>query len=92
MPTLNWIGKEAVVKHHKDVPFRLLEPMPELSLPAGNCGGFQCCRLTAEPPFDAPPGPAGPKLSYAAANRMEGRAARQGTSFRQTSVRRRCRR
>ncbi|MEO7252892.1 MAG: hypothetical protein ABIZ64_01490 [Casimicrobium sp.] len=33
MPTLNWIGKEAVVKHHKDVPFRLLEPVPELSLP-----------------------------------------------------------
>jgi adenine-specific DNA-methyltransferase len=31
MPTLNWIGKEAVVKHHKDVPFRLLEPVPELS-------------------------------------------------------------
>ncbi len=34
MPTLNWIGKEAVVKHHKDVPFRLLEPASELSLPA----------------------------------------------------------
>ncbi|HBP5584191.1 TPA: site-specific DNA-methyltransferase [Pseudomonas aeruginosa] len=31
MPTLNWIGKEAVVKHHKDVPFRLLEPVVELS-------------------------------------------------------------
>ncbi|KGV09096.1 site-specific DNA-methyltransferase [Burkholderia pseudomallei] len=31
MPTLNWIGKEAVIKHHKDVPFRLLEPVPELS-------------------------------------------------------------
>ncbi len=31
MPTLNWIGKEAVVKHHKDVPYRLLEPVPELS-------------------------------------------------------------
>jgi adenine-specific DNA-methyltransferase len=31
MPTLNWIGKDAVVKHHKDVPFRLLEPAPELS-------------------------------------------------------------
>lgn len=30
MPTLNWIGKEAVVKHHKEVPFRLLEPMPGL--------------------------------------------------------------
>ncbi len=31
MPTLNWIGKSAVVNHHKDVPFRLLEPVPELS-------------------------------------------------------------
>ena len=31
MPTLNWIGKDAVVRHHKEVPFRLLEPVPELS-------------------------------------------------------------
>lgn len=31
MPTLDWIGKAAVVKHHKDVPYRLLEPVPELS-------------------------------------------------------------
>jgi hypothetical protein len=31
MPTLNWIGKEAVVKHHKEVPFRLLEPVSDLS-------------------------------------------------------------
>ena len=31
MPSLNWIGKDAVVTHHKDVPFRLLEPVPELS-------------------------------------------------------------
>ena len=38
MPTLNWIGKEAVVKHHKDVPFRLLEPVPELSLPSPASG------------------------------------------------------
>lgn len=30
MPSLNWIGKDAVVKHHKDVPFRLLEQVPEL--------------------------------------------------------------
>lgn len=36
MPTLNWIGKEAVVKHHKEVPFRLLEPVPELS--SGDAG------------------------------------------------------
>ncbi|MBK6527422.1 MAG: site-specific DNA-methyltransferase [Crocinitomicaceae bacterium] len=25
MPTLNWIGKEKVVSHHHDVPFRVLE-------------------------------------------------------------------
>jgi len=31
VPTLNWIGKEAVMKHHKEVSFRLVEPEPELS-------------------------------------------------------------
>ncbi|HMT79613.1 MAG TPA: site-specific DNA-methyltransferase [Azonexus sp.] len=39
MPTLNWIGKEAVVKHHKEVPFRLLEPVPELSCDKVGAGG-----------------------------------------------------
>ncbi len=43
MPTLNWIGKEAVVKHHKDVPFRLLEPVPELS-----CGDAQSGNLIVQ--------------------------------------------
>ena len=40
MPTLNWIGKDAVVKHHKDVPFRLLEPMPEFSCGDGASGNL----------------------------------------------------
>ena len=31
MPTLNWIGKDAVVRHHKEVPFRLLEADKKLS-------------------------------------------------------------
>lgn len=31
MPTLNWIGKESVVKHHLQVPFHLLKDVPELS-------------------------------------------------------------
>jgi len=31
MPTLNWIGKEAVVNHHLQVPFRLLKDVPDLS-------------------------------------------------------------
>lgn len=25
MPTLNWIGKEKVINHHRDVPFKILE-------------------------------------------------------------------
>lgn len=31
MPSLNWIGKKAVEKHHKMVPFHLLDPVPDLS-------------------------------------------------------------
>ena len=31
MPTLNWIGKEAVVNHHQQVPFHLLRDVPELA-------------------------------------------------------------
>lgn len=30
MPTLNWIGKEAVINHHLDVPFHLLKDVPDL--------------------------------------------------------------
>ena len=30
MPTLNWIGKDAVINHHLDVPFHLLKDVPEL--------------------------------------------------------------
>ena len=40
MPTLNWIGKEAVVKHHKEVPFRLLEPQEEFSCGKADSGNL----------------------------------------------------
>jgi len=40
MPTLNWIGKEAVVRHHQEVPFRLLEPVPELSCGSADSGNL----------------------------------------------------
>lgn len=40
MPTLNWIGKEAVVKHHKEVPYRLLEPVSKLSCGDANSGNL----------------------------------------------------
>ena len=32
MPTLDWIGKKAVVNHHNEVPFHLLEDVPDLSV------------------------------------------------------------
>lgn len=32
MPTLNWIGKEAVERHHLEIPYRLLEYDDELSV------------------------------------------------------------
>jgi 16S rRNA G966 N2-methylase RsmD len=31
MPTLDWIGKKAVVNHHLRVPYRLLKDVPSLS-------------------------------------------------------------
>ena len=32
MPTLNWIGKDAVINHHHEVKFRLLKDVAELSV------------------------------------------------------------
>lgn len=32
MATLNWIGKEAVANHDKEVPFKLLEKVPSISV------------------------------------------------------------
>lgn len=32
MPTLDWIGKQAVVNHHREVPYRLLKCDPKLSV------------------------------------------------------------
>lgn len=40
MPSLDWIGKSAVVTHHREVPFRLLEPQVELSLRGGASGNL----------------------------------------------------
>ncbi len=32
MPTLDWIGKRAVLNHHREIPFQLLKADPELSV------------------------------------------------------------
>ena len=37
MPVLDWIGKSAVVRHDAEVPFRLLQDVPELA--CGEAGG-----------------------------------------------------
>ncbi len=40
MPTLDWIGKRAVVQHHKEVPFHLLKCNEELSVGKKDTGNL----------------------------------------------------
>lgn len=40
MPTLDWIGKRAVLNHHREIPFRLLKPVPELSVGDQDAGNL----------------------------------------------------
>jgi hypothetical protein len=35
MPTLHWVGKEKVVNHHHDVPFRVLDKVASFRAPEG---------------------------------------------------------
>ncbi|MGB4092249.1 MAG: site-specific DNA-methyltransferase [Ruminococcus flavefaciens] len=36
MPTLDWIGKDKVINHHMDVPYRVLEPQHTFGEDSGN--------------------------------------------------------
>ena len=36
MPTLNWIGKDKVVNHHQDAPFRVLDHKYDFGAPSEN--------------------------------------------------------
>ncbi len=43
MPTLNWMGKEKVVNHHREVPYRMLERVPDkgvLDSHGSDCGNM----------------------------------------------------
>lgn len=40
MPTLDWIGKKAVINHHNEVPFHLLKEAPELSVGDAGSGNL----------------------------------------------------
>jgi adenine-specific DNA-methyltransferase len=35
MPTLNWVGKDKVVNHHQEVPFKTLRHLYRFDAPAG---------------------------------------------------------
>ena len=35
MPTLHWVGKDKVVNHHHEVPFRVLNKVSTFAAPAG---------------------------------------------------------
>ena len=60
MPTLNWIGKDKVVNHHLDVPFRTLEKQYTFAPNGGDDDGNmiihaiiwmrskRCCRCTRD--------------------------------------------
>ena len=41
MPTLDWIGKKAVLNHHRQVPYRLLHANNALSLADSDSGKLQ---------------------------------------------------
>ena len=43
MPTLNWIGKDKIVKHHHEVDFRALEHRYGFSVGQGTVLGCQVC-------------------------------------------------
>ena len=40
MPTLNWIGKEAVINHHLQVPYRLIRSDDDASPGAAGAGNL----------------------------------------------------
>ena len=47
MPTLNWMGKEKVVNHHRDVSYRVLERVPEkgvIDSTGSDCGNLEALK------------------------------------------------
>jgi adenine-specific DNA-methyltransferase len=88
MASLQWIGKEAVVGHHREVPYHLLKGNPQLSVgPEGGVGsgnlmvqGDNLIALKALLPYYA----GKVKYIYIEACRLgEPRLNRAGVAFRQ---------
>jgi hypothetical protein len=47
MPTLHWIGKDKVVSHHQEVPYRVLEHKYGFTAPSASTGQATQCRVRA---------------------------------------------
>ena len=45
MPTLTWVGKDKVVNHHHDVPFRLLDKKYTFKAKAGTADNSTSNRI-----------------------------------------------
>jgi hypothetical protein len=100
MPSLNWIGKDAVVKHHKDVPFLPEGEGAKLSPLLGEHEGRAIYLLyngilkdksvaggnvLTGPVFDILPPFDGPKTIFATACRLGApRLQREQIAFKQT--------
>jgi hypothetical protein len=78
MPTLDWIGKKAVVNHHRTVPFRLLKAHADLS--AGNVLTNATLALLPQHPA----GPDHPRIVFGEACRLSlARLTRENITFKQ---------
>ena len=55
MPTLDWIGKKAVINHDKQVPFHLLNEVPELSYGDKDSGNMLMTVTAAMPHIASTP-------------------------------------
>jgi|GEM_PF-1874439 len=83
-PTLNWIGKDAVIKHHLEMPFRLLKDVPELG-----CGdpnkSVDDGNVLASTTLEHLPAHYRLKVVYSANCRFsKARMEREGITFKQT--------
>lgn len=74
MPTLNWIGKQAVVNHHRQAPYHLPRCDKKLSIGDPGSGNLLTNRILGTLPAHA-----GPKVIYGESSRLK----REGVMFKQ---------
>ena len=92
MPTLNWIGKDAVVNHHRQVPYHLLRCDEKLSVGDPGSGNLLVQgdrradggNVLTSRVLDELPAHDGPKVIYGEGCRLgPARLKREGITFKQ---------